>query len=53
MKFFLTTVRGWKSIAVVTKNSTLVLTGVLDVLCLKLKFANLISTVSMEQSFTN
>ena len=42
MKFFVATVRGWKPLAVVTKKSILVSTGVLDLPLLEIEISELI-----------
>ena len=53
MKFFVTTVSSWESLAVVTEKQISVFSGVLDSpLSLKLKWANQISTKSVEENFT-
>ena len=41
MKFYVTTVNGWESLAVVTKKSILVLAGVLDLLLLEIEMSKL------------
>ena len=41
MKFFVTTVSGWESLAIVTKKSILVPTGVLDLLLLEIEMSKL------------
>ena len=42
MKFFVTTVSGWESLAIVTKKSILVPTGVLDLPLLEIEMSKLI-----------
>ena len=41
MKFFVTTVSGWESLAIVTKKSILVPTGVLDLPLLEIEMSKL------------
>ena len=42
MKFFVTTVSGWESLAIVTKKTILVPTGVLDLPLLEIEMSKLI-----------
>ena len=51
MKFFVTTVSGWDSLAVVTQKSVFVPKSVLDLLGIRMS-KNELSIISVEENFT-